>query len=462
MTYTRALTSSVWKRFGLAALLCAHGNITALAYGQGGQEARFSKSDACIALPSANRTIRIWKHGEPEQRDYIRASTTKDAKARIESLAEFLTRYPDSDYGDIALLIKLGAEDEIRDWEALAADSRRLLRSPTLDHFTFLIGGYMQLAEALFHIKADESAVLAKVDEVGWTVKCGREVLQRRRTLSGKNERIDTAASGAEFTFVMAKAQAALLDNDEASALRESNAALQVKPLDYRTNYLFGLAMLRSESPDDPQRGIFYLARASSLSATDDGLKQSVAGVYKAYHGSGTGLDKLFQTAGANASPPSGFSIEQPHAKDHRAAKIAVGIAIAALLGYAIVKSPETFAAIGQATSTAAQSVAYKMLVFGGEDHKTYLGCLGCPKGAADSVLTPGGAHGPPREGIWDKVGLGSPASQYSACSVFASDPPVIVEEDGTYLGRLTLNRNHAQIGIGARYYGWLHDSVCS
>jgi hypothetical protein len=461
MIYMQACANGGWKRFVFAALLCAHGNMAALAYGQGGQEARFSRSDACIALPSTNRISRTWKHGEPEQRDYVRASTIKDARARIESLTEFSIHYPDSDYGNIALMITLGAEDEILDWEALAADSRKLLRSPTLDHITLLVGGYMQLAEALFHIKADEAAVRAKVQEVGWAVRCGREALQRR-TVSGTSERVDTAASGAEFTFAMAQAQASLLGNEEADGLRESRAALQMKPSDYRANYLFALAMMRSESPDDPPRGIFYLARASSLSPSDDGLKKSVADVYRAYHGSDKGLDKLFQAAASNANPPSGFRIEQSHAKDHRAAKIAVGVAIAALLGYAIVKSPETFAAIGQAASSPAQTVSYRMLVFGGEDHKTYLGCLNCPKGAADSVLTPGGDQGPPNEGIWDKAGFGSPGSQSSACSVFASDPPVIVDEDGTYLGRLTLNRNHSQIGIGARFYNWLHDSVCN
>jgi hypothetical protein len=31
-----------------------------------------------------------------------------------------------------------------------------------------------------------------------------------------------------------------------------------------------------------------------------------------------------------------------------------------------------------------------------------------------------------------------------------------IVEEDGTYLGRLILNPYHSQIGVGARYNGWL------
>jgi hypothetical protein len=432
-------------------------------HSQVGWQAPFSHLDPCIKAPVSTRTTaRIWKHGEVEQQAFARASAAKDAKTRVELLQDFSTRYSDSDYHDTSLVLKLGAEMEVSDWSDLAADSRKLLRSPTLDNAAVLVGGYTFLADALFHTK-DEALVYTKINEVDWTVRCGRQALLELESAPGSREKIDSVVSSAEFTFAMAGAQASLLGNEEADGLRESRAALQMKPSDYRANYLFALAMLRSESPDDPPRGIFYLARALSLSSpSDDALKQSVADVYKAYHGSDKGLDRLFQAAASNANPPSGFRIEQQHAKDHRATKIAVGIAIAALLGYAIAKSPETFAAIGQAASSPAQTVSYRMLLFGGEDHKTYLGCLTCPKGAADSVLTPGGDHGPPNEGIWDKAGFGSPGSQYSACSVYASDPPVIADEDGTYLGRLTLNRNHSQIGIGARFNNWLHDSVCN
>lgn len=448
----------------LVGAFCLLAGATNVAHGQVGWQPPFSHSDACIKTPLSTRTTaRIWQHREPEQQDFARASAAKDAKSRVELLQAFSTRYPDSDYSDISLILKLGAEEEVSDWNSLAVDSRRLLRSPTIDNTALLVGGYTYLAEALFHTKADEAHVYTKINEVDWTVRCGREtLLQLNSSAPGDRQKIGSIASSAEFTFAMAQAQASLLGNEEASALRESGAALQMKASDYRANYLFALAMLRSESPDDWQTGIFYLARASSLSPADDGLKRSVADVYKVYHGSNKDLDKLLQTAANNASPPVGFRIEQQHVKDHRAAKIAVGVAIAALLGYAIVKSPETFAAIGQASSTPARSVSYKMMIFGGEDHKTYLGCLNCPKGAADSVLTPGGDHGPPNEGVWDKAGFGSRGSQYSACSVYASDPPVIVDEDGTYLGRLTLNRNHSQIGIGAKFYDWLHDSVCN
>jgi hypothetical protein len=468
MPYNGDVTRRLVKTLLQVGAFCFLGGTADAARSQVEQQPPFSRSEACITAPVSTRTTaRVWKHGEPEQQDFARASAAKDAKTRVALLQDFTTRYPDSDYRDISLLLKLGVESEVCDWNDLAADSRTLLRSPTLDNSALLVGGYTYLADALFDIKADDFHVYTKINEVEWTVRCGREALLQLKSAPGSpREKIASIASSAEFTFAMAQAQASLLGNEEASALRESGAALQMKPSDYRANYLFALAMLRSESLDDPQRGIFYLARAATLSPTNDGLKQSVADVYKAYHGSGKGFDKVLQAASTNASPPSSFRIERQHVDNHRAAKIAVGLAIAAMLGYAVAKSPEataqTLADMGQPATPNSKAASARMLLFGGEDHKTYLGCLNCPKGAPDSVLTPGGDHGPPSDGIWDKVGFGSRGSQYSACSVFASDPPLIVDEDGTYLGRLTLNRNHSQIGIGVRFYDWLHDSVCN
>jgi hypothetical protein len=42
----------------------------------------------------------------------------------------------------------------------------------------------------------------------------------------------------------------------------------------------------------------------------------------------------------------------------------------------------------------------------------------------------------------------------------YATDPPVIVDSNGRYYGRLTLNRYHSEIGIGRQYMGWLA-AVC-
>src|SRR5260370_27845871 len=115
-------------------------------------------------------------------------------------------------------------------------------------------------------------------------------------------------------------------------------------------------------------------------------------------------------------------------------------------------------AAAGAAGASAPQSLA-KLMIFGGQDHKTYLGCLSCNEYAPDSVFNSYGRNGSPysSQSIWNHYSeFGSPYSTYSACNPYASDPPVIVDQNGTFYGRLTVNEYHPQRGAGAKYTGWL------
>ena len=107
--------------------------------------------------------------------------------------------------------------------------------------------------------------------------------------------------------------------------------------------------------------------------------------------------------------------------------------------------------------------LAAKLMIFGGTNHTVYLGCLNCSEYASDSVKNTYGTHGSgySQESIFNHYGsYGSPYSAESACSEYANDPPVIVDQNGKYYGRLTLNRYHAQLGIGAELMGWLA-AVC-
>jgi hypothetical protein len=120
-------------------------------------------------------------------------------------------------------------------------------------------------------------------------------------------------------------------------------------------------------------------------------------------------------------------------------------------------------AAAGVAGASAPQSLA-KLMIFGGLDHKTYLGCLSCNEYASDSVFNSYGSNGSPysSQSIWNHYSeFGSPYSTYSACNPYASDPPVIVDQNGSYYGRLTVNEYHLQRAAGAKYYGWLTETVC-
>jgi len=413
MPYMRALPNA--SKVLALAFFTLYAKSAKCAQPQSASDTPFTRSDSCITVPAGQSASRSWKHGQNEHRDFVNASQARDAKVRAHQFSEFLDAYPSSDYRDIALLMEVSGEQEANEWDAAASHSRKLLRSSTIDNLALLIGGYTYLADALFHIRADGSSVFSKTAEVDWTVRCGRAAIEQLNSGSNRQE-VQSVASSAAFTFAVSHAQACLLNKDEAGAFRESDMALRMKPADPRPNYLYALAMLRSQSPDY-EVGIFYLARASSLSPGNDALKKSVEDLYRVYHGSGKGLDTLLKAAAANASPPANFKIEPQHTKNHYATKVAVGLSIAALLGYAMVKYPDATAQalldIGKNGMPQSKGTSARIMVFGGEDHQTYLGCLSCPTGAEDSIYTPGGPHGSPAstDSIWNKATFGSPAT---------------------------------------------------
>lgn len=98
--------------------------------------------------------------------------------------------------------------------------------------------------------------------------------------------------------------------------------------------------------------------------------------------------------------------------------------------------------------SAGAWSQSPKVMLFGGRNQETYLGCLSCSEYASDSVFNEFGRHGSSyqTESIHnDFSAFGSTFSNYSPCNEFASDPPVIVDADGAFYGRLTINSSHPQ-----------------
>ena len=128
--------------------------------------------------------------------------------------------------------------------------------------------------------------------------------------------------------------------------------------------------------------------------------------------------------------------------------------------------SPAARSRIGAAAAgaPASQTGTTKLMVFGGVDHRAYLGCLNCSQYASDSVFNEYGHYGSrySSESIWNHYSeYGSAYSSYGACNAYATDPPVIVDSGGRFYGRLTLNTYHAQLGVGAKYYNWLKQSVC-
>ncbi len=92
--------------------------------------------------------------------------------------------------------------------------------------------------------------------------------------------------------------------------------------------------------------------------------------------------------------------------------------------------------------SQPAASKDYDLMVFGGEIHDAFLGCL-CDASRPDSLLNRVGEHGSDLSpmSIRNKFSpYGSNTGDTSACSETATHPPLIVSSDGKSLGLLTIN----------------------
>jgi len=83
------------------------------------------------------------------------------------------------------------------------------------------------------------------------------------------------------------------------------------------------------------------------------------------------------------------------------------------------------------------------LLVYGGDDHEVFLGCLSCPEEDELSIWNEYGAFG----SRYSSTSVLNPSSEYgsrvsarSACNALASDPPLVVDRRGHVYGRLTLN----------------------
>ena len=93
------------------------------------------------------------------------------------------------------------------------------------------------------------------------------------------------------------------------------------------------------------------------------------------------------------------------------------------------------------ATNVPAQTA--ELLLFGGRDHKVFLGCLNCGKYDSGSIWNRYGDHGSRYSdtSIWNKYGTyGSKYNDESPWNRYGQSPPVIVDRAGNFYGYFTAN----------------------
>ncbi|HEX7729884.1 MAG TPA: hypothetical protein VF392_12655 [Terracidiphilus sp.] len=86
------------------------------------------------------------------------------------------------------------------------------------------------------------------------------------------------------------------------------------------------------------------------------------------------------------------------------------------------------------------------LLLFGGEDHKTFLGCLNCVDTSPLSVCNDIAKYGSDisADSIWNDIGTyGSDISKYSPWNDLSQNAPIIVDKDGNSYGYFSTNDMH-------------------
>jgi hypothetical protein len=81
------------------------------------------------------------------------------------------------------------------------------------------------------------------------------------------------------------------------------------------------------------------------------------------------------------------------------------------------------------------------ILIFGGEKHNVYLGCLNCNKFENSSIWNIYGDNGSKYNDvcIWNEYSdFGGEYSDQSPFNKYASNPPVLVDSDGNFYGYFT------------------------
>lgn len=84
------------------------------------------------------------------------------------------------------------------------------------------------------------------------------------------------------------------------------------------------------------------------------------------------------------------------------------------------------------------------LLIFGGDNHDVYLGCLNCDKYESTSIWNKYGDHGSKYNSdcIWNKYGdYSGKYSDNSPFNKYASHPPVLVDADGNFYGYFTADK---------------------
>ena len=245
---------------------------------------------------------------------YENITKTSDANAWLETLGKWSRTYPETDYADIRRQMYLETYRTLeRPREAFNAAVEVLKDNPNNLVALSAIVGYVYRLNP------------PRPDDIDTAEKASSSILNNLDTIYSKENR-PPAMTDAEA----AKAKPALkvfaqrtigwiayTRKDWPKAETELAKVLQLDPSQGQVSYWLGVAILSQAQPEKQPQALYDFARAAAydgtgaLSAADRQQVQTyLDSIYKKYHGSPEGLDKLEAQARMTALPPADLQIK--------------------------------------------------------------------------------------------------------------------------------------------------------
>jgi tetratricopeptide (TPR) repeat protein len=277
------------------------------------------KKSAAIFLMLATLALCLpAQEKKPEWKDraeydlYDSITKTTDANAWLDTLNRWSAQYPQSDFADVRRKMYLETYRTLdRPREAFNAAVEVLKDNPNNLVALSVIVGFVS------RLNPPTAADL----EIG--EKAASTILNNLDAIYSKDNRPQTmtdadAAKAKPDLKVYAQRTlgwVAYTRKDWPKAETELNRVLQLDPNQGQVSYWLGVTILEEAQPDKQPIALYHFARAAAydgpgaLSPTDRQQVQTyLNSVYKKYHGSADGLDKLTALAKTNAMPPRDLS----------------------------------------------------------------------------------------------------------------------------------------------------------
>lgn len=279
-------------------------------------------------------SARKWKGGQAEYQAFT-AAAQAPAGQKAQAFAEFVQKYPNSDYKVLALIQEMAAETANPAQAVQTAQT--ILKTPGADADAF-VRAYSIISYFMPQLlQPNDPQMQQKLDVLYQASYCGNQMLQAAQGLQ------PAAKAQSEYIYNRAAGFVALQDKNYPLAKQKLQQVVQFNSKDPLAYYWLGIAQL-SAKPADFNGGIFSLARAADLAPQAQALTSYFQKVYDSYHGSDDGIQEVKTAASTNTQPPAGFKIQS--AVDIENAKIEAENAAAAAKAAQELPPADTFAGI--------------------------------------------------------------------------------------------------------------------